>query len=253
MLVQAFDVGYLSNRHCALWGAPSLVERLWHPEPDAAYESRFGRTTGPTAPAECGPFWYRFFRRSPQYVPLAEADPERLRGLRSAVRALGDAAGRPLVFKNLVNTLRLGPLGTALPEAVFVVIRRDLLDNAASILRARRQINGEYETWWSAEPPEIEELRTLPPHEQAVEQVRRIEALAERDRERLGRDRFLDLRYEDVCADSAGALTAVEALAKRNGFSPARRRPIPAEFEASREHDLDPDVHERLAAYLRAG
>jgi hypothetical protein len=168
------------------------------------------------------------------------------------MRALGNAARRPLVFKNLVNTLRLEPLGTALPEAVFVFIRRDLLANAASILRARRQINGEYETWWSAEPPELEELRRRPPHEQAVEQVRRIEALVERDRDRLGRDRFLELRYEQLCENPAAWLAAVEALAERHGFRLARRRQIPAKFEASRERDLDPDLHERLAAYLRA-
>lgn len=251
-LVQGFDVGYLSNRHCRLWGAPSLVERTRRSSPRASFDSRFGQTSGPDAPSECGPFWYRFFRRRPQYVPLGEADPQQLRRLRAAVRALGDAAGRPLVFKNLLCTLRLEPIGTALPEAVFVAIRRDLVANAASVLEARKTLHGNYDTWWSAEPPEVDDLRALPAHEQAVEQVRRIEALVDRDRERLGAHRFLELRYEELCDDPHGALAAVAGLAKANGFTLARRQTIPAKFDQSGASGLDPAVHERVAAYVRA-
>jgi hypothetical protein len=253
LLVQAFDVGYLSNRHCRWWGAPSLVERFWHPSPPAVYESRFGRTVGPAAPSECEGFWYRFFRRSPQYVPLGEADPARLRRLRAAVRRLGDAAGRPLVFKNLLNTLRLRPLGTALPEAVFVCVRRDVVATAASLLESRRTISGDVTKWWSAEPPEIEELRRLPPEQQVVEQVRRIEALVHRDRESLGAGRFLELRYEEVCEDPAEAMREVGALAERSGFRLARRLGIPAKFERSGGRRIDPEFHERIVDYARGG
>ena len=252
-LVQGFDVGYLANRHCRLWGAPSLVERTHRPSPGSSFDSRFGQTSGPDAPSECGPFWYRFFRRHPQYVPLSEADPARLRRLRAAVRALGDAAGKPLVFKNLLCTLRLEPIGAALPEAVFVVIRRDLVANAASVLEARRTLHGDYGTWWSAEPPEIDELRALPPHEQAVEQIRRIEALVDRDRERLGAHRFLEVRYEELCDDPHGTLAAVAELANANGFTLARRQAIPAKFDRSGASRLDPALHERVVAYVRAG
>ena len=250
VLVQAFDVGYLSNRHCRLWGAPSLVERLRHPAPPTSFSSRFGSTSGAGEPSECGPFWYRFFRRSPQYVPLEDVDPAQLHRLRAAIRALGDAAGRPLVFKNLLCTLRLAPIGTALPEAVFVDIRRDLAANAASLLAARRSIHGEYGAWWSAEPPEIDRLRTLPPHEQVVEQVRSLEALVDRDRERLGAQRFLQMRYEALCDEPQAAIDAVAGLAERNGFRLARRQAVPAKFERAGDTRLTPEIHERLVAYI---
>ena len=252
-LVRAFAVGYLSNRHCRLYGAPSLVERLWHPEPPAEFSSRFGRTEGAAAPSECGEFWYRFFPRSPQYVPLEAAEPSRLRALRAAVRALGDAAGKPLVFKNLLCTLRLAPIAAALPEAVFVVVRRDLVANAASLLAARRAVHGDHASWWSAEPPGIEELRALPPHEQVVEQVRRIEALVERDQEAIGSERFLVLRYEQLCADAESSMRAVAELAERNGFRLERRRPIPAEFRRSGELQIDGELHERIVEYVERG
>jgi Sulfotransferase family len=250
VLVQAFDVGYLSNGHCRLWGAPSVVERFRRPTPPASFSSRFGQTSGAGEPSECGPFWYRFFRRSPQYVPLEEADPAKLQRLRAAVRALGDAAGRPLVFKNLLCALRLAPLGTTLPEAVFVDIRRDLAANAASLLSARQSIHGGYDTWWSAEPPQIERLRTLPATEQVVEQVRAIEALVDRDRALLGEGRFLQIRYEELCDRPEEVLDAVAALAQQNGFRLARRQPIPAKFERPGATRLDPETRARLATYI---
>jgi LPS sulfotransferase NodH len=250
LVVEAFDVGYLSNRHCRLWGMPSLVERFRRPLPPGAYESRFGRTSGPASPSECEQFWYRFFRRSPQYLPLEEADPAHLRRLRAAVRSLGNAAGRPLVFKNLLNTLRLRPLATALPEAVFVEIRRDLVATATSLLAGRKQLFGDYGHWWSSEPPEIARLRALPPEQQVVEQIRAVEALAARDRQAIGGARFLELRYDDVCDDPARALASIAELAERNGFQLARRRDVPAKFPRSEPAKIDRDLHDRLLGYV---
>lgn len=233
LLVVRFDVGYLSNLHCRFFGAPSLVERTVgrRLRPPAVFSSRYGATRGLAAPSECGAYWYRFFRKSPQHVPLAEADPARLRDLRASVRALGDAAGRPLVFKNLLNSLRLEPLGAALPEALFLVIRRDPAANARSILAARRAIHGDESGWWSAEPPGLERLRDRPPLEQAAGQVEEIAGLVEAARGALGADRFLDVGYERLCADPRAALGQISGFAADRGVELAVRGPVPARFD----------------------
>ena len=236
LVVVRFDVAYLSNLHCRLHGAPSIVERLagHRLEPPEVFSSDHGRTDGRAAPSECGPYWYRFFRRSPQYVPLEEADPEALRDLRASVRALGDAAGRPIVFKNLINSLRLEPLGAAFPEALFLVVQRDLADNVASILAARRTVVGDEAAWWSAEPPGVDELRGQPPEAQAAGQVTAIHELIEGARQRLGPERFLDIAYEQLCADTHAVLAEISAFASSHGVELGLRRPVPAHFETGR-------------------
>jgi len=240
LLVVRFDVAYLSNLHCRFFGAPAFVERAVgrRLRPPGDFSSRFGSTRGLAAPSECGPYWYRFFRKSPQHVSLAEADPDRLGQLRESVRAFARAARRPLVFKNLVNSVRLVPLGAALPEALFVFVRRDEADTAASILAGRRAVNADESTWWSVEPPQIERLRTLPPQEQVLEQVRAVESLVDEAREEIGRDRFLDVQYEDLCADTHRALEVVRDFAERHGVALRVRRDVPARFE--------PGAHSRL-------
>lgn len=253
LVVQRFDVGYLSNRHCRYYGAPSLVERRTRTHPPDELSSRYGRTSGPDAPSECPEYWYRFFRRSPQYVPREEMPERQRRRFRASVRAFGDAAGRPLVFKNLVCALRLGPIADALPEAVFVRIRRDLLATATSLLAGRKALYGDYRHWWSSEPPEIDSLRTLPPHEQVVEQVRSIDALIDRALDDIGPDRFNELTYETLCEDAQAALNGIAALAERNGFQLTPRMEVPSSLERSRPDPIDSGLHERLVAYIRGG
>jgi hypothetical protein len=255
LLVEAFDVCYLSNLHCTFYGSPALVQHLagrWL-SPPGDFSSAHGRTEGLGGPAECGDYWYRFFRRRPQYVPLAEADPERLRALRASVRALAAAARRPVVFKNLICTLRLEPIAAALPEALFLVVRRDLVDNAASLLLARRAVHGDERRWWSAEPPGFDELLARPAHEQVVEQVLRIEALVDAERERLGTGRFLDLDYATVCASPADTLQEIETFAAGAGLRLARRAGrIPPSFDRPPAAELEPEALERIAGHARS-
>jgi len=254
LLVQRFDVTYLANRHCAYFGAPSLVERFGGRKgsPPADFSSKHGLTTGSWGPSECGPFWYRFFRKSPQFVPLAEARDSDLRRLRAAFRALGAAGRRPLVFKNLLCALRLEPIAAALPEARFVVITRDLEEHARSILVARERANGETRSWWSAEPPGWEKLRTLEPAEQSVGQIEAIHATIDAARAQLGHDRFVDITYEELIRDVSATLATVSGFAERHGISLSVRGAVPVSFPRQPAARLPAELDVALKACLAA-
>ena len=210
LMVERFDVAYISNRHCRWHGAPSLVERRSRGVRHApTYSSYHGAETGATAPSECGGYWYRFFPRSPHHIPIEAADPAALAALRRSVARFGAAAGRPILFKNLYCSLRIAPIAQALPEALWLVIERDLLDNARSLLASRMRRSGGYTEWWSAEPPGVERLRALSPEQQVVEQIRGISAAIAAARRTVGGDRFLDVSYEGLCDDSGAAMDAI--------------------------------------------
>jgi Sulfotransferase family len=248
LMIGCLDVSYLSNLHCALFGSPALAEYLVRrrPRPAMVYESRHGSTSGLLAPSECGQFWYRFFRKAPQPVPPAEADPRSLRGLRTSVAAFQAAARRPVVFKNLICSLRVAAIAAALPEALFIVVHRDLMDNARSLLVARRSVTGSYERWWSAEPPGYETLLGLTPEQQVVGQVRGVEAAIDGDRDAVGRDHFLDVSYEDMCADPATVLEAVTGFAAAHGCTLRRVADPPSAFTPPHRANVDPDLDARL-------
>lgn len=249
VMVACFDVAYLSNFHCRLYGSPALAERLVRGR-DAAtdYRSSHGGTSGLLAPSECGPFWYRFFRRTPQYVPRGAESPAAMGRLRTSVRRFQQVAGRPLVFKNLICSLRVGPIATALPEALFVVLHRDLLEIGHSVLAARLRITGSYAAWWSAEPPGVERMRGLAPEEQVVEQAVAVYGAIDAEREHAGAGRFLDLDYADLCRQPEAVLREIADFAAEHGLSLQRRADPPAQFTPSTGVQIDPELYDRLVA-----
>ncbi|NEP55949.1 MAG: sulfotransferase [Symploca sp. SIO2G7] len=256
VLTDYYNIGYLSNFHANFYGSPFLIERLFHPLTShqlSNYTSYHGQTQGWLAPSECGAFWYRFFRRKPSYIPLEEADSQKLRQLRASIAALSNAFGKPVLFKNLYCSLRLRPIAEALPESLFIVIHRDIVDNGHSLLAGRKKVYGNYNTWWSAEPPNIEQLKKLPPYQQVIEQIQQIYALINRDQQFIGANRFLDLYYEDFCQDTHKNLRKIGAFLKEHAVYLVRRveiSKIPSSFPRTNDIVIDQSMYSRMVEYV---
>jgi hypothetical protein len=256
VIADALDVGYISNRHCQWYGAPVLAEHLFHPlanKPSSDYRSDHGTTSGPHAPAECGEWWYRFFRRRPPYVTVNELDPLKMRAFRRSIDALTNAVDKPLVFKNLYASLRIQAIAKFIPESLFVVVHRDEVDNGHSLLEARFKSAGNYDAWFSVEPPEVERLKALAPHEQVVEQIRHIHKTIDADLKVAGvaADRRLDLRYEEFCADPRGGIESLRGFLELHGCFVKQLGAIPKPFERREEIRISHRLYEAMARYSR--
>ena len=259
LMVVYFNLGYLTNFHCKYYGSPYLAEKLLHQGSSlddwkGDFSSYYGGTEGKKAPSECGEYWYRFFRRRPQYVRNADVPLVNLRCLRGSVRAIGDVVEKPFIFKNLLCSLRLEPLFDTLPESLFIVVKRDLIDTASSLLRGRIQLFGDLDHWLSVEPPNITELRKLPPHEQVVEQVRGIYKLIDTNKKRIGPERFIEVAYKDLCKDTYATMIRIEDFLKVHGMHVDRRAEIPAEFDQStKKTGIDSDLYRKMTRYVEEG
>jgi hypothetical protein len=254
-MLEYFDFGYLSNFHCLFYGAPSLVERMVRPgkwKRPSSFASKHGVVEGWNSPSECGEFWYRFFRRRPQFVQLDQMDGRSLRDFRAAMRAIVTAMGRPILFKNLLTVLRLAPITYSLPESLFIVVQRDWLETAHSILEARQKLFGNYGDWFSVEPPDVEELKRLPSHEQPVEQIRSIHKLIDEARDRVDSKQFIDIDYGDLCRDTYATLNRIAEFFEIAGLSMRRRGDVPASFEIKGGVRIDQGLHEKLKEHLAA-
>lgn len=253
-MLDYFNFGYLSNLHCMFFGAPSFVARFTHRSGETKpsdYSSEFGQTSGWAGPSECGPFWYRFFRRRPQYVPKEEMTIMAKRRLRGVIRSLAKAMSAPILFKNMPCALRLGGIAEALPEALFVVTKRDEVAMALSLLAARKERYGTYERWLSMEPPNFEALKQLPCHEQVIEQIRSIYELIDAERAKIGGSRFVDVAYESFCSDTYAILEALADFFAENGVSVQRRGEVPKTFECRGYSEVESKLRDKLVAYAR--
>lgn len=249
LLVRRYRLAYFDNLTARLHRAPAVAmlveDRVLGDVHPASYRSRAGKTPGRFGPHECGAFWYRWFPSGDHvHVPPGATPPDHLRALRREVLAMEAVKDRPVVFKNTYNSMRIAPILEALPEARFLVCRRDLVDVAQSLLKCRVRDHGDKETWWSVPPPEIDELRQAPYWEQVVGQAARI--YEEIDRRRDGaEDRFLDVAYEDVCDDPRGVLEEIAAFLAGDA-KPRNDVEVPPSFERSTGVQVDEEDHERI-------
>jgi len=255
VLTDAFNLGYLCNRHCQFFGAPALADRMFSPlrkKKPSDYRSRDGATTEAYAPNECADWWYRFFRRQPAYVPLEEADVGKMRRMRRSVAALTNALDRPVLFKNLYATLRLIPIIEYFPEALFILIERNELDNAHSLLEGRRRLHGSYDDWWSVEPPDIASLRSLPAHIQVVEQIRHIRTLIDKNIMESGIDsgRIHRVTYEELCVNTHQFLESCGHFLFTHGINANRLFAVPESFERQTDVRIDQSTYVALVDYV---
>jgi hypothetical protein len=248
-LLTRFRFAYLSNFHCRFSGAPLLADR-WLRRPATIrgagpFESRYGATRGPAGPSECGEFWYRWFPREPQWASLTPAQAARLWSLRSVLAEFQERWSAPLLLKNLVNTVRLEALGQLLPEAVFVVCRRERLATAASILVGRRASRAPHR-WWSVQPRGYREWLDLPIEAQVARQVVALEQEIERRMGTLGPERFHRVSYEEFCSDPRAELDRIRRFLEGRGRPLEVRGEVPAHFPAPKPPTLLPEEVDRL-------
>ena len=257
VLIQSLDVGYFSNVHAQFYGAPSLVEwasTFLNYVPQLEFESTYGRTKGWSAPAENGEFWYRFFRRRPAYVPHGEIDPKQAQAFRRSLFRFVRRCKRPVVLKNLYVALRLEVLRAYLPEARYIVLHRNTLENAQSILNARLKATGCYKNWWSVDTPNRRQLSAKDPAQQVLGQIQSIYQLIQREESQSYRpeEKFLHLSYEELCEDPPGCIEKVMTFVPNLSLRPNGFDALPDRFEIANAQITNSDLWKRLEEVFEA-
>ncbi|MBU3919525.1 MAG: sulfotransferase, partial [Alphaproteobacteria bacterium] len=207
-LAQAFDLPFVSNTadadtpHHPAIGVLRSFRANQDGLPESGFESCFGKTRGLHAPSEGSAVFSHWCggghpseRVSPGILPDREAH------MRATLSAIESATGAPLLIKNAWNCFRVPALARAFPRAVFLWIRRDAADAAASDLAARYAVQGDPQAWNSATPHNVELLRRLHPAGQVLENQFEFSRAISEAAAALPDTRFSAVWYEDFLAD----------------------------------------------------
>jgi hypothetical protein len=130
---------------------------------------------------------------------------------------------RPFAGKNNALNASAHLIADVLPTSRFICLERDRLGLAASLYRARLQIQGTTDIPYGLMPAERPARED--PIEDICRQVLFHEALARKQVERLGPKRFWVVKFEDVCRDPGAFLDKVgrDLLDEAPDFSVLRR------------------------------
>ncbi len=257
ILVARYHFAYFSNFTAQFYYAPVmafwLAQWLIPNKQVGDYTSQYGRTTGWGGPNECGEFWYRWFPRGEHVYVAPDVTPKTyLRELRSEIIGMSRVTRAPVLFKNTYNSMRIAPIVEALPEALFLVCRRDIVDTAQSILKGRENLYGTKERWMGVPPKEIDKILSHPYWQQVVEQVYYVYRQIEKDKHRFGEERFLDIRYDELCDNPNKILDNIGEFLAMRGLVLSKRNSVPERFPFSTGQKVSDDDYARIVETVRA-
>ena len=259
LITDAFDLGTFTNRHSQLFGSPILMEKLFSPlnnKPQSNYKSNYGITKSPSQTSEGSAFWYRFFPRKEPYATLKNISPQKLRAFANTVRILMKMQKRSILFKNLYATIRIRPILKTLPDALFIVIQRNEVECAYSILKARMDAFGTHDRWWSVPTPTKSELLSLPPEAQVVEQIRELQELVRVDFIKSGADskQLIVVKYESLCDCVHTELSRIQLFFQENGVDVTTTDldKIPKTMSRRKRFtNVNPLIQDKIKAYVQ--
>ena len=235
-IIDKFEVFYPTN---ILWKYyrlfPFLSPALFKlskisspPGPLRNYESFYGRTKGKYGPSEFGEFWYKFFARNVinpdlcvdfDYVSTKFINQKVLNLLKDEINYIYSIYKKPIVFKNVYNTVRVHGLIKALPKSVFIATWRNPLYLSASIFNARIKKYGDEKCWMSVAPKEIENIYTLPVWDQIMLQIYYIYKQILEYIKEYGSNRFFIVTYEELTKNPEETLGSINQFLKSRNIS----------------------------------
>jgi len=245
VLTERFKFSYFSNFTAKFYNIPicgTLLQKILGIKArTGGYNFNYGQVEGLGSPNECGEFWYRWFPRGLHvYVNPGETQVGVLKELRNEIGGISAVTKRPVIFKNLYNSMRIAPIVEAMPEAVFfIVCHRDKTDNALSILKGRIKNLHLKDKWWSLPPKEIDYLANLSWDEQIAGQVYYTYQQIDEDKERFGTERFIEIKYEEFCTNVYSSVKRIEEFLYGKGCYLEKKGEVPKQFQVMKVDGID--------------
>jgi hypothetical protein len=234
------DIGYIDHVAAAFWRAPVMGLRL-----SAAlrrqvprlstYRSDFGRTPSLAEPHEFSYLWARLLGTDFGLDSLAEPSASQSVDwafFKRVMTNMCDAIQRPIVFKSFYAIWHLRPLCETLRKTVVVVVRRDPIAVAQSLVRMRERLYGSRDVWASVKPREYEWLKNADYATQIAGQIHYVDHAIEKGIGYADPDAVVEVSYQDLCRDPTAFLERVVERVAARGFRPQIFDP-PAGFSES--------------------
>lgn len=224
LIASELNVGYINNLAAAFWLAPvygiRLAKKLLPKNYESNFRSEFGRTDNILEPHEFGRFWNHLLGHD----DLSEPDPNHeaqidWQHVRTVLNNMAEASGGPMVFKSFLLSWYVPKFVEVMTKSLFIWVCRDPLENALSLLSTRRQYANSEDHWVGLRPQECKRTDGLSVHLQVASQVYYLEKSIESRLVSVSKDRWLKIRYEDVCRDPGAELDRICQAAQRLGSS----------------------------------
>lgn len=255
LMITRFRFAYMSNAAHRFFQTPITATRLFRSAItgwQGNFTSKFGHIDGWGAPNEGGWIWQRWLPDS-DWRDGKDLSETTISELQQLVAGLSQSLDAPFLNKNVMHSNRLQLMNRIWPNALFVEVQRDVLDNARSIVRAERTSGGPEkhgDDWWSVRPKLAAQYAGRKDTIRAVAQTAGVAQDIARDASCIGDNRVLRVQYTQLCQEPAETMRVIEQFLSGHGVPTASRLAVPETFEVRPSKLLSPEDEASMAAAL---
>lgn len=212
LLLSYTQVGYINNLIAAFWNAPLygiyLSNKLLPQAYISSFTSEFGATNTIEEPHEFSYFWKKhlnypdFLQRS--YDPNHTIDWS---ALKSILYQMTFAFQKPILYKSFQFGFHANEAVQQMPKTIFFHIKRDIFQNAYSILKLREKRHEDISIWASIKPHQYSFLKDENPYRQVVGQVMFLNHEYKKQLDGIPVKNKDVISYSDLCASPERVLS----------------------------------------------
>ena len=211
-LAAFLDVTFPTNLTAMFPKSPLTVARLqrwipWSERPD--FNNFYGQTTRFRGPNDAFHLWNKWLGED-RYLPAQEISDEAASDMRRFFDTWTSTIGKPFLNKNNRNAYAVKLLAQKLPNARFVVVRRNPMFVAQSLIIARENIQGDKSLAWGLQSVSTTQTAdSLAYVDEVCRQVIEIDIELDRQLATVSEDRVFGVTYEGFCDNPAGSIRAI--------------------------------------------
>ncbi len=246
-LAAYLDVTVPSNLTAIFPRSPLTIASLqglipWRTRPD--FRNFYGQTTRLSGPNDAFHLWNRWLGHD-RYLPGNSMPEDTAAQMQQFFDTWTATFNKPLLNKNNRNTFAIERLAQALPNARFVVVRRNPLLVAQSLIIAREKVQGDKGTGWGLQSFSTEDNSDPLAHvDDVCRQIVAIEEEMNRQLSTVSSNRVVEFTYESFCEDPGHAIRKV--VQAFDGLHTHGKDEDPAPFDISKTLKISPAEQQRI-------
>lgn len=201
------DIGYINNLIARFWLAPvtgiRLSKILLGKKKCISFTSNYGKTAGITEPHEFSYFWHYWFKMDniPPYYPNQIRSKIDWEKFKITLRNMAAEFNKPLMMKASDVGYHIKKVEEIFPEALFVLMQRDLADIAVSLYNGRMRYYGNVDIWLGSYPVEIEKIKDFRGMAQIARQVYYLDKMYKDGFNEISGNKRITIKLEELCSN----------------------------------------------------
>lgn len=205
----------------------------------STYTSKYGKSVGRSSPSQGDNFWKKY---------SMENDVPRL------ISIMSDIAKAPFINKSIAMSLEIERINSNFDNAIFIRVKRNLIDNGYSQLQNLRNNGSEFyesgERWVSARPLNISELINLKEHEKVIGQLISINKQIDQSLDKIDDARIVEVDYDEFCSNPYELIDKITVALSNDDYIIERKKYNNVKFKSSNYEDCE-DIIKLKEAILK--